>query len=842
VRSVHGGVAEVLNSAVTIFQLLLVAFLPGAAIFRLPIASRERRAALDAEERLFWAVVISIAVSLSFVLGLAAAGRYSFQRLLIANGAITVLAVLGVRLRLTYGGAARHMTVTAAVPLLLVILGLYRFFPPSEYIIGGKDPGTYINEGIQIAQRGTLVYWDPVVASVPPFARDLFFPSHEQDTYYSTRFMGFFIHDPDSGAVVGQFPHLLPASIAIGYGLDGLTGARRTTGVWAILGLLAVYFTGARLIGRTAAAAAAGLLALHVIEVWFARYPNAEVVMQALLFAAILASARAHVDGDRFFGPVAAALLGLLLFLRFDTVLGIAAVAGSLAALMLRGVRPRVSFVLILGAIAVVAWFYMLGPLRAYAYLPIVWVGKLSIWQHVALLAVPVAAAAAVWLASRSPKLAARLVVFLPLTCIALVWIAAAYALYLRQPGGKLTDYDAYALRTFTSFYFTLPALLAALLGYALAARRAFWNDPGFFFTVTLFTLFFFYKIRIWPDHFWMTRRFLPVILPGMLLLASAAALSGVRAGPRSVRLLRAFIGLVFVGLLAAHYARASRPLLSHVEYAGVIAKLEHLASVIQDRDLLIVESRETDTHILALPLAYVYARNVLLLASARPDKPTFAAFLDWAKTRYDRVLFMGGGGTDLLSSRWGVRAVATERFQVPEYDAPRNAYPRFVRHKEFDYSIYEFTPPDPVDDEAQFDLDVGNRDDLYVLRFHAKEVTDGRTYRWTQKASFISVMPFRPMTREVTLWMHNGGRSAGAPPPDVSVFLDNERLGTIRVAASGFQPYSLSIPPELAVRAGANGEPVQLRLLTPVWNPARLLGTSDNRELGVMVDRVTVK
>jgi hypothetical protein len=37
--------------------------------------------------------------------------------------------------------------------LALVLLGIWRFFPPSEYIIGGKDPGTE-NEGIQIAQRG----------------------------------------------------------------------------------------------------------------------------------------------------------------------------------------------------------------------------------------------------------------------------------------------------------------------------------------------------------------------------------------------------------------------------------------------------------------------------------------------------------------------------------------------------------------------------------------------------------------------------------------------------------------------------------------------------------------
>ena len=57
-------------------------------------------------------------------------------------------------------------------------------------------------------------------------------------------------------------------------------------------------------------------------------------------------------------------------------------------------------------------------------------------------------------------------------------------------------------------------------------------------------------------------------------------------------------------------------------------------------------------------------------------------------------MLFLGGGGTDLLSSRWSVEPLASDRFQVPEYDAPKNAYPRSVTQKEFDYSVYVFGPP----------------------------------------------------------------------------------------------------------------------------------------------------
>jgi len=35
---------------------------------------------------------------------------------------------------------------------------------------------------------------------------------------------------------------------------------------------------------------------------------------------------------------------------------------------------------------------------------------------------------------------------------------------------------------------------------------------------------------------------------------------------------------------------------------------------------------------------------------------------------------------------------------------------------------------------------------------------------------------------------------------------------------------------------------PVELRLVTATWNPHNVLGTSDERNVGVMVDRVAVR
>jgi hypothetical protein len=821
--------------------LAVVAWLPGAVIFRAPWAARSKRAGLDAEERLFWSVIIGTAVSLSVVLALAWAGRYTFERLLVADLLLAAAVAAIARFNLRYGGAAARPGLSALLPLALVAVGVWRFFPPAEYIIGGKDPGVYMNEGIQIAQRGTFLYEDPVVSSVPPFARDLFFPSHQRTDYYGIRFMGFRIIDPDSGLVVGQFPHLFPASIAAAYGIDGLTGTRRAAGFWAILGLLAVYFAGARLFGRIVGAAAAALLAVTLVQMWFARYPNSEVVMQALLFAALLAAARAHVDRDEFFGPVAGALLGLLLFLRMDAALAIAAVVGGLALFRMSGGGWQRSFLAWLAAVSVAAAVYLVGPMRAYVDRGIVFLSNLQ-WWHYALIVAAAAGTAVLLAASRNPRLRSAVAAFTPRALAAALVVGAIYALFFRRPAGRLAAHDAYALRTFTEYYLTLPVLIAALVGYVLSARRLFWKGPELFAVVTTFSFFFFYKIHIVPDHFWMARRFLPAILPGALLFAAAAAL-GSRRGRRFAQAARWGVGLIFLLLVGREYARASAPIMDHVEYAGVIPRLEQLASTIGDDDLLVVESRDaaTDVHTLALPLAYVYARNVLVLSSAAPDKAAFGGFLEWAERKYSRVLFLGAGGTDLLSRDWSARVLTTARFQLPEYDAPLNAFPRRVSAKQFDYTVYELTAGGDEEPAGGLAFDIGLRDDLNVLRFHAKEETEGRTIRWSRDISYILLPELRPGSREVVLWLNDGGRPDAAPPAELTIALDEVPLGMVTVD-TGFKPYSVLIPEALATRIAATRAPVRLKLTTTVWNPEQVLGTPDNRELGVMVDRVEVK
>jgi hypothetical protein len=832
--------------ALQVLSSLVVGWLPGAAIYRAPVLDRERRAALDAEERTFWAVILSVAVSLCAALALAAVGRYSLTRVLAVDLAVTAAAVAVARGRLRMP-AARRATASAVLPLAIVALACWRFFPPAEYVIGGKDPGVYISEGIQIAQRGTLLIRDETVASVPAAARDLFFPrytDHEgvpRPDYFSLRFMGFFVLDPAAGTIVGQFPHVFPASVAIGYGIHGLTGALWTTGVWAILGSLAVYFAGARLFGKPVAAIAVALLASNVAQTWFGRYPNAEIVMQALLFAGLLAYARATVDEIPFFAAVAGGLFGLLLFLRLDTVLGIAAVAAAGALEMARGRRLHFSFWLVLAGPALAACVYLTQLMQPYLYLYQVYVTHIPAWQYAALAAVAIAAGVVIRQARRSPSLSHRVTTLVPLALAIAIVIAGLYALFLRQPGGKLAEHDAYALRTFANLYFTVPGVLAALLGFWLTSRDRFWRDPALFLTIALFWASVFYKIRIVPEHFWMSRRFVPVVIPGALLLLCAAALSTGTAGARA-KAIRWIVGGTFVLLLASSFLRVSGPVLANIEYEGLIPRVEALAGRFGANDLLVVESRNSggDVHVLATPLAYIYAKRVLVLASPTPDRQAMSQFVAWARARYDRVFFIGGGGTDLLSRDYGVRPVASERFETPEFQLSTERLP-IPSTRKFIFGIYEFVDP-PAERDMWFDLDVGARDDLYVLRFNASEVADGTTFRWTLGTSYVTVPSVPANAREVTLVLNDGGRPPAAPQARVTVFLDDTRLGEITLASGPFRPYTLALPDEVAAKAAAATGPVRLRLVSTLWNPHDVLGSPDTRNLGVMVDRVTIK
>jgi hypothetical protein len=273
-----------------------------------------------------------------------------------------------------------------------------------------------------------------------------------------------------------------------------------------------------------------------------------------------------------------------------------------------------------------------------------------------------------------------------------------------------------------------------------------------------------------------------------------------------------------------------------------LIPRLEQLASQFGDRDLVIVESRSagSDLHMLALPLAYIYARHVLVLDSAAPPKPLFEEFLTWADAEYEDVFFLGGGGTDLLTGGSTAEPVLSDRFAIAEYESRLNALPEGARRKDFEFGLYRLHVGRPAPGAA-VSVEIGGRDDLNVVRFHARERSeDGVAFRWSGSQSFV-VLPAIPAgAKEVLVWMGTNGRPAAAPPAVVAVAFDDEPVGEVTVTGA-IQPYRFSLPGDLVARVAGRSDPVRLRLRSATWRPSTYLGVNDPRELGVAVTRVEV-
>ena len=269
-----------------------------------------------------------------------------------------------------------------------------------------------------------------------------------------------------------------------------------------------------------------------------------------------------------------------------------------------------------------------------------------------------------------------------------------------------------------------------AVVGAVLMTTTRFWRDPEFYLTFATFSVFFFYKTRIVAEHFWTSRRFVGVALPGALLLAMGALVDAGHARERHRRATTArharasvapawrnvvsLIGSAVVAVLIGDGVLARRdagPSTRGIRGAHPAAR----ATGRPDRGSRHARSSSPGT---PAPISMCSPcrspTSTLATCSCSIRSPRRAR-----RSRHsspgpergiDHVFFLGGGGTDLLTREISAAPVANDKFQVAEYDAPMNAYPSGARQKEFEYGLYELTPADRGHASGDRSADRGTR------------------------------------------------------------------------------------------------------------------------------------
>ena len=265
-----------------------------------------------------------------------------------------------------------------------------------------------------------------------------------------------------------------------------------------------------------------------------------------------------------------------------------------------------------------------------------------------------------------------------------------------------------------------------------------------------------------------------------------------------------------------------------HVEYAGLIPQVEQLAARFGDDDLLIVEARDaqSDVHVIATPLAYIYARNVLLLNSRDPTRRSSRRSSSGRGPAMSACSSSAAAAPICSRTATASSAISSDRFQVPEYQSALNAYPRGCRRRNSNTASTS-SPPPSADERDRL---VRSR-----CRHERRSARPALSCQGTGRRPHVPVDAARPRTypsrrsspaqRANSRWCSSdGGRPPAAPPARVDVFLHNQQLGT--VASTGFHALHAADSARPRRPRGGGDDPVELRLVTTTWNPSRVLGT----------------
>ena len=226
----------------------------------------------------------------------------------------------------------------STIGLWLVFIGgvwLIMMLPPrSEWLVGGWDPGVYMNTAAALARSGS---WHPsletVYAGLPPAALELF--TGAEGTYREV-FPGVPV-DMQSGALLPYFFPLLPVCGAFFMRIGGLDLLCRMNLVLGLVSVFSVAGLASVLFGnRRAGYLAGGSLLVSSLWWYHIAVPTTEI-LQLVLFCALIPELVLALRRDRSV-PVASGLLLLCLVLnRFSFV----AFAGILLVVVIVGDREH---------------------------------------------------------------------------------------------------------------------------------------------------------------------------------------------------------------------------------------------------------------------------------------------------------------------------------------------------------------------------------------------------------------------------------------------------------------------------------------------------------------------
>jgi hypothetical protein len=495
--------------------------------------------------------------------------------------------------------ADRRWPVLAAATALASLAVLYLAFP-CESLLGLRDEAIYTLTALTLERTGSLAVSAP--RHFIDVAPNLFALSIDGELSYVPG-----VYTTSAGLVL-RFPPLFPAWIAQAHAAVGDIALYRVSGIFILASVPLFYALARRLLAPSIALLCCVIFALNPAQVWIARINLAESLGQAFVLAGLWLAVYALPKKAMGCMILAALAFGLSSLVRLDTVVLAPLVVAATAVAAIWGYRRtehRDETITVLASVTVAAQIVAVAAVAIATPNYIVW-NQAVLWiAALATVAFAFVVSGVRWLS----------VLAKPMTIVSLEWASAIvlvflfiYAAWWRPAHGPFMtmhfapghpwegqrDWREQSLVNLAA-YLGWPTLTFALVGTVFLAIRVVRGRATaakilLWIIVVPTSVAIFANPRISPDHFWAIRRFVPIVIPGAIMLAGiglhATVVGYLRRVPTKMMLLLALVagGALVVAQSATILVRENR---------GTTAQLRDLATLTAHAPMVIVRDLE---------------------------------------------------------------------------------------------------------------------------------------------------------------------------------------------------------------------------------------------------------
>lgn len=651
-----------------------------------------------------------VCLSVAFVPRLLRSSRFRLDRQVSPNSLTLLQQTPSLRRRLLARLAPPHFNLLSLLFVAVLAMAGWAYARPAEVVSGTFDPGIYLSTGASIARTGSIAFNDNSLGGIGEELRPYLLERRGEIGVGAVRLPAFWMPRAEEDTVIPAFFHLYPVWLAILYSVGGLKAALFVSPVFGIMGVWAIFLLGRRLAGPGVGLMTAALLAFNPAQVWFARYPISETTIQLFLLGGLATWALMEEQRSRLLALVAGASFGLAHLAKLDQMfvpiaLGLSVLLKWLFTGRLWGPPMQKRF-LIVPYVLLVAHAIIHVYLFSFAY---TWI---NLGPFLPMLVSPYALtllAAAILVLVAGALFKERWVALvewlishrggLTLALAGTVGLAALYGYFLwplnpdpnASPFLSSDGVTPVYLKLYREeglvrlgWYLSPLGLLLGLLGFVqftgLRVGAKSWPLLVLFAAQMIFYLM--TAGAAYPVHFWAVRRYVPLVIPGLLLFGSyalaslrptpnrpdgdepVARLHSEQGGPgllkkgrfrldrrafpgplswfksprfRKEKLLWYLAPAALAVAMLAFSVQTSARFLWQTEYQDALPGLERWASQMEDPTVVLFKPR-TEGNIFSAPLQYLFGKTAFVLQQ-EPDEGFYsqgvATWLNQGKNVY---------------------------------------------------------------------------------------------------------------------------------------------------------------------------------------------------------------